>query len=532
MMSGWVPVTLSSAEDVRRHPVFPWGVVDKKLVGVGLDQSSLVASDDPSILFSGHLPLHQWIYFGAVDHADVHLSTLPLGSLGRFMLLRRGAVVLDVENQISIHAGSFQKRLFGVVVNVCVGLAPEHEIGLEAGVLRFSAFTESAIYSRLEASLLQTDSVRSSRWSGSTLFRPDGLPRQDLLTTLCSVLSPDGNEDPQFLCQTIETALDYLHATLFGFGLLDPMVRAQGVKEVLVNGFNEIYVDGACGLQRSVAAFPCRDALERLVESLLARMDTRLDLGHPVAQGVLAGRYRVHIISDQICPAGPSLSIRCFPERTFGLRDLLGPKGSLSELKELLVGLVQRRKNLLICGETSSGKTSLIEALSGHIPAGERVIVAEDVRELRLANEHKVYLQTHQGFGSSIAEVDLRGLVKESLRMRPDRLIIGECRGAEALDLLQALNTGHEGSMTSIHGSHALAALRRLETLSMFGNARVTRTTASALIASGIHAVIEMRRCPDGRRCVHAVSLVEGQDSPSGTGGECTLRTIFSEGAP
>jgi pilus assembly protein CpaF len=226
------------------------------------------------------------------------------------------------------------------------------------------------------------------------------------------------------------------------------------------------------------------------------------------------------------------LSIRCFPESTFQLKDLISPRGKVQGLEDYLIQAVRGRKNILICGETSSGKTSLMEALSAFVPDSERIVVAEDVRELRLGNAHKVYLETRAGFGSHVAEIDLRSLVRESLRMRPDRLIIGECRGAEALDLLQALNTGHEGSMTSIHGSSPRSALKRLETLSMFGNARITRSTAAALIATGIDTVIEMGRDRSGCRSVRSVVRVVACPVTAEGGLEYALESDFVEGEP
>jgi pilus assembly protein CpaF len=474
--------------------------------------------------------LNKWVYFGTTDDADVTLPVYgPQAAIGRLLVVRRRVLVLDYDDRISIHVGSCTIEMGGQLFELHVDPKGSVAADPEALLNRFMKFIKSEFYHRLELALIQPQEGRRGVWDGKALFTSEGVPSEELLVALQQSICIKEDCDSSILGEALDAALDYLYSTIHGFGLLAPLIAAPGVKEVLVNSCSEIYVEDADGMHLSEAVFPGPDVLGRLIESLLARMDSRIDSSQPVAQGVLGGRYRVHIISAQICPGGPSLSIRCFPERTFELADLMGRRGKKVHLRELLDAIVKDRRNILICGETSSGKTSLIEALSAHIPDCERVIVAEDVRELRLANRHKVYLQTQQGFASSVAEVDLRGLVKESLRMRPDRLVIGECRGAEALDLLQALNTGHDGSMTSIHGACAMSALRRLETLSMFGNSKVTRSTAAALIASGVHVVIEMHRKNNGTRYVRSVSRVVPTNSTASSAAEYGLEVLFSE---
>lgn len=534
MTCGWTSIRVTTKTRARREAL----IERVSLVAAashdgsrGYQRSSgtLYKDEVDSTLFSSVVPLRRWVYFGHFDQADVRINCLPSGTHGRMLVVNRGLVVVEHDEVVSLHCSLVERDIAGVGLKISVDAAPVAECLTENRFRHFVEFIQSGFYGRLEEALLQQEPATLRSWSGAALFTPDGTPSSELVWTLQQIIGPEIDRGEAHLSQMLETACDYLEATIRGFGLIDPLVRQKGVKEVLVNGHKEIYVEGRGGMLACDAVFPSRDVLERLVESLLARMDTRLDATQPVAQGVLGGRYRVHIVSEQICPGGPSLSIRCFPEHTFQLEDLIGPTGQKQGVAALLVDLVKKRRNLLVCGETSSGKTSFMEALSVHIPPHERVIVAEDVRELRLCNAHKVYLQTHQGFGTSVAEIDLRGLVKESLRMRPDRLVIGECRGGEALDLLQALNTGHEGSMTSIHGSSPLAALRRLETLSMFGNARVTRTTASALIASGIHVVIQMSRRRSGARQVKSICYLSQIETSQVGSAEYEIMSVFEE---
>lgn len=471
-----------------------------------------------------------WYAVGNTEDCEIIVKELPEGTVFGRVLVATPFLLLDVDERLLLHCQSLSIEQDGVAIRLKLHpQEPGHIVAERPDIEALQEFIRSDFFLRLDECLRTPAAAGALGWKQKTLFLEDNQPSEDLVLACEQALRAEANTDGPRLCSLLQRAIKFLYFSLNGFGLLEPLLKTPGLREILVNSYDEVFVESSSGMNRSPTVFANPCALNRLVETMLGQLGARLDPSQPIAQGVLRGRYRVHILSANICARGPCLSIRCFPEHTFRLQDLIGPLGKSKGLEDYLVQAVRARKNILICGETSSGKTSLLEALSAFVPDSERIVVAEDVRELRLGNAHKVYLETSAGFGSHVAEIDLRALVRESLRMRPDRLIIGECRGAEALDLLQALNTGHEGSMTSIHGSSPRAALKRLETLSMFGNARITRSTAAALIATGIDTVIEMGRDRSGRRAVRSVVRVVAAPAAADSGLEYQLESDFVE---
>jgi Flp pilus assembly CpaF family ATPase len=472
-----------------------------------------------------------WFAIGHTEDCEIVVKAFSQGTVIGRVLVARPFLLLDLDDVLSLHCQSVSFEHEGFAIQLALKpCEPDHIVAESSDIDALQEFIRSKFFHRLDEHLRTPAAVGALGWRQKTLFLENAQPSEDLVLACEQAVRAEEITDGNQLRLLLQRAIKFHYFSVSGFGLLEPLLMTPGLREILVNSYDEVFVESSAGMERSVTVFPNHSALNRLVETLLGHLGARLDPSQPIAQGVLRGRYRVHILSAGICARGPCLSIRCFPEHTFRLKELIGPRGKVQGLEEYLIQAVRGRKNILVCGETSSGKTSLLEALSAFVPDSERIVVAEDVRELRLENAHKVYLETRAGFGSHVAEIDLRSLVRESLRMRPDRLIIGECRGAEALDLLQALNTGHEGSMTSIHGSSPRSALKRLETLSMFGNARITRSTAAALIATGIDTVIEMGRDRSGCRSVRSVVRVVACPVNAESGLEYILESDFVEG--
>ena len=307
-----------------------------------------------------------------------------------------------------------------------------------------------------------------------------------------------------------------------GFGPLDPLLEDPTISDILVNGAKNIYVEKNGKLYKTSIVFKDNNHLKNIIERIVSKIGRRIDEKSPMVDARLADGSRVNAIIPPLALDGPSLSIRRFKADAGTMESLL-KWGSISkEMAEVLEAAVAARCNIVISGGTGAGKTTLLNSLSAKIPPGERIITIEDSAELSLQQEHIVRLETRPANIEGEGAITARDLVINSLRMRPDRIIIGECRGAETLDMLQAMNTGHDGSLTTLHANSPRDALSRLETMVMYSGIDLPERNIKNQIASAINIIIQVSRLQDGSRKVTKVSEIAGMEE-----GTITMQDIF-----
>ena len=297
-----------------------------------------------------------------------------------------------------------------------------------------------------------------------------------------------------------------VRSELTGFGPLEPVLADGEVSDVLVKGPAEVWVDRGEGLTRADVRFRDEAAVRRLAQRLAASAGRRLDVARPTVDARLAGGVRLHAVLPPVSPAGTLVSLRVARRRTFTLAELVG-RGTLpAGLGQVLDDLVQARVSFLVTGGTGSGKTTLLATLLSQVPAAERIVLVEDSGELAPAHPHVLRLEARTANVEGAGAVDLRALVREALRMRPDRLVVGEVRGGEVVELLAALNTGHDGGAGTVHASSAAALPARLEALALA--AGLPREALHSQLAAGVQAVLHIVRTPVGGRVLREVGCV------------------------
>jgi pilus assembly protein CpaF len=316
----------------------------------------------------------------------------------------------------------------------------------------------------------------------------------------------------------LERLVDDVVAEVVGLGPLEPLLRDPTVTEVMVNGPGPVWVERSGVIRRSGLRVD-RAAIERIVERVVAPLGLRADRTAPIVDARLPDGSRVHIVLPPLAVDGPCVTIRRFGAAAVPLT-AFGP----SQLVDRLAAAVFERRNIVVSGGTASGKTTLLNALAGRIPIGERVVTVEDTAELRLASEHVVRLEGRPANAEGAGEATLRDLVRAALRMRPDRIIVGECRGGEALDMLQAMNTGHEGSLTTCHANSPVDAIRRLETMVLSAGVDLPLTAVREHLAASVDLVVQVERTPTGSRRVVAVAEVPAD--PPAPGSPWVVRSV------
>jgi pilus assembly protein CpaF len=297
---------------------------------------------------------------------------------------------------------------------------------------------------------------------------------------------------------------------LTGFGPLDDLLHDPEVEDILINGYKDVYVSRCGILEHSPARFADNRHLLRIVRRFLVPIGRRLDESNPMVDARLPDGGRLNAIIEPLSVSGPCVSIRKFRKDPFTPDDLLARKMFDKSIHALLRAAVMGRCNIVISGGTSSGKTSLLNALASFIPHTERVITVEDTAELALNHPHVVRLESRIGGFEGDGAVSIRDLVRNSLRMRPDRIVVGEVRGSEVLEMLQAMNTGHDGSMSTIHANSPRDALYRLEMLCGFAGFQGTESSLRRQIASAIDFIIQITRLNNGRRVISSITEVIG----------------------
>jgi pilus assembly protein CpaF len=293
-----------------------------------------------------------------------------------------------------------------------------------------------------------------------------------------------------------------------GLGPLEPLLADPSVDEVMVNGPDAVYVERRGRLERAGVRFAGEGELMHAIERVLAPLGRRVDEASPLCDARMADGSRVNVVIPPLSLSGPCLTVRRFRREGFSLRELVANGTMPAALAELLAVSVAARASILVSGGTGSGKTTTLNALSGAIPGEERIVTIEDAAELRLRQRHVVRLEARPANLEGRGEVTIRQLVRNALRMRPDRIVVGEVRGPEALDMLQALNTGHDGSLTTVHANSPEDALRRVETLALMAGVGLPHQAVREQVASALDLIVHQARLPDGSRAVESVTEV------------------------
>jgi pilus assembly protein CpaF len=314
---------------------------------------------------------------------------------------------------------------------------------------------------------------------------------------------------------------DILHEVL-GLGPLEPLLADPSVADILVNGHKQVFVERYGRLELTPVRFKDDAHLKKIIEKIVSRVGRRIDESVPMVDARLTDGSRVNAIIPPLAIDGPSLSIRKFSKDPLQLYHLIEKRSLTPEIGELLKAIVQARLNVLISGGTGSGKTTLLNVLSGFIPNNERIVTIEDAAELQLRQDHVVRLETRPANIEGKGEIAQRELVKNALRMRPDRIILGEVRGAESLDMLQAMNTGHDGSLTTVHANSPRDALTRIETLVSMAGFNLATKAMRHYVSSALDVIIQIARLSDGTRKLISLQEVVGME-----GDLITLQELF-----
>jgi pilus assembly protein CpaF len=309
---------------------------------------------------------------------------------------------------------------------------------------------------------------------------------------------------------------------LFGLGPLEPLLADSTISDILVNSHRTIYIERRGKLEVTDVSFKDDEHLMRVIERIVSSVGRRIDESSPMVDARLQDGSRVNAIIPPLSIDGPVLSIRRFGAEPLRIERLIEYKALTKEIAEMMQMCVKARLNTLISGGTGAGKTTLLNALSAYIPETERIVTIEDSAELQLQQPHVVRLETRPSNIEGKGEVTQRDLVKNALRMRPDRIVIGEVRGGEAIDMLQAMNTGHDGSLTTIHANTPRDALSRLETMIQMTGMSLSERAMRQQIASALDVVLQVARLSDGTRRVTSISEITGME-----GDTITMQEVF-----
>ncbi|MFN3421176.1 MAG: CpaF family protein [Armatimonadota bacterium] len=309
---------------------------------------------------------------------------------------------------------------------------------------------------------------------------------------------------------------------ILGYGPLQPLLDDPEITEIMVNGPYQVYVERQGKVELTGVRFRDEQHLMRIIEKILLPLGKRVDERVPMVDARLPDGSRVNVVIPPVSLNGPCMTIRKFSRDPLTMSDIISFGTLTPEAAQFLQASVQARLNILITGGTSSGKTTLLNILSAFIPNDERIITIEDTAELQLRQDHVVRLEARPPNIEGIGEVTIRDLVRNALRMRPDRIIVGECRGGEALDMLQAMNTGHEGSMTTIHANNPREALSRLETMVLMAGMDLPVRAIREQIAGAIDIIVHMARLRDGTRKIMQISEITGME-----GDVITMQDLF-----
>ncbi|MCA9979607.1 MAG: CpaF family protein [Anaerolineales bacterium] len=315
---------------------------------------------------------------------------------------------------------------------------------------------------------------------------------------------------------------DQIVAEILGYGPIEQFLKSNDVGEIMVNGPKHIFVENGGKLVRANVQFEDNEHVLRIIDRIVAPLGRRIDESSPTVDARLPDGSRVNAVIPPIALNGPTLTIRVFSKSPLTMENLLQWGTLTPEAAEFLRAIVIAKSNIVVSGGTGSGKTTLLNILSGFIPDGERIITLENAAELQLHQEHVVTLESRPPNVEGRGEITIQDLVINSLRMRPDRIVVGECRGGEALDMLQAMNTGHDGSLTTAHANNPRDCLSRLETMCMMSGMDLPLRAIREQVASAIDFIVQQQRLRDGSRKVTSISEIQGME-----GDVITMSEIF-----
>ena len=348
------------------------------------------------------------------------------------------------------------------------------------------------------------------------------LVRSQIRTVVQRILEEQENRVPLNLTER-ENLFSEIEDEVLGLGPLEPFLKDDTISDVLINTYKQIFIERFGKLELSESRFKDDTHLLKIIDKIVSSVGRRIDESSPMVDARLSDGSRVNVIIPPLAIDGPIMSIRRFGRDPLMLNDLILLKSFTKEIGEIMTGIIKSKLNVLISGGTGSGKTTLLNVLSQFIPEEERIVTIEDAAELQLKQEHLVRMETRPPNIEGKGEVTSRDLVRNSLRMRPDRIIVGEVRGAEAFDMLQAMNTGHDGSLTTIHANSSRDALMRLESMVAMANLEISNEFMRRFIASAISIIIQISRFPDGTRKLISIQELTGME-----GNIITLQEIFS----
>ena len=320
------------------------------------------------------------------------------------------------------------------------------------------------------------------------------------------------NENLSLNQRELDIFANEILAEMTGYGPIEPLLKDPTVTDILINTHKRVYVERFGKLEETKVHFKDETHLLRIVNRIVSAVGRRIDESSPMVDARLPDGSRVNVAVRPVAVDGPLVSIRKFAERVFNLERLVAVGALRPAMADVLAAAVQGKVSAIITGGTGSGKTTLLNAMSQYIPSRERLITIEDAAELQLQQPHVGRLETRPANVEGKGEIRQRDLVRNALRMRPDRIIVGECRGEEAFDMLQAMNTGHEGSMTTIHANSPRDALKRLEQMVGMTGLPMTLSAIRSQIASALTLVVQVQRLPDGSRRVTSVSEITGME--------------------
>ncbi|MEI8032678.1 MAG: CpaF family protein [Chlorobiaceae bacterium] len=327
---------------------------------------------------------------------------------------------------------------------------------------------------------------------------------------------------------------------IMGLGPLEPLLADPAISEIMVNGYQNVYIEKSGCIQLTDIRFNDDAHLMKIIDKIVSRVGRRIDESSPMADARLPDGARVNAIIPPSTLDGPVLTIRRFAVVPLQMQDLIQKNTLTPAMAELLSALVKVKSNIIISGGTGTGKTTLLNILSGFIPVNERIVTIEDTAELQLQQDHVIRMETRPPNIEGRGEVTMRALVKNSLRMRPDRIVLGEVRSAEVIDMLQAMNTGHEGSLTTIHANTSRDALSRLENLVGMGGLSLPSKALRQLISTSVHFIVQVTRLEDGSRKITSIQEISGMESDiittqeifnykrTGTNPDGTVQGVFS----
>ena len=356
---------------------------------------------------------------------------------------------------------------------------------------------------------------------GPWLYSNEGSP--ELGSKVRTLVTEELDRDGTPLAQVDrERLIDEISADILGYGPIEPFLADRTVTEVMVNGHDRIYVERGGVIEETDAAFVDAEHLARIIDKIVSRVGRRVDESSPMVDARLPDGSRVNAILPPLSLSGPTLTIRKFAHDPYTMDDLISFGSITDKAVHFLDACVRGKLNVLISGGTGTGKTTLLNALSASIPESERIVTIEDAAELQLQQQHVIRLESRPPNIEGQGEIRIRELVRNSLRMRPDRIVVGEVRGAETLDMLQAMNTGHEGSLTTIHANSPRDALNRLETLVLMAGLEIPHSAIREQIASALDVIVHITRLVDGTRRVSHITEIVGMESDV-----ITLQDVF-----